>query len=68
MVNDKPIESGTERTTDEYLDKYILLHCAKLELTLLDVSSGRYLGNVPESYLNSVYQRERDLLMKIIAK
>jgi hypothetical protein len=27
-------------TTEEYLDKYILLHCAKLELSLIDVSSG----------------------------
>jgi hypothetical protein len=40
IINDRPVEAGTEKSTEEYLDKYILLHCAKLELSLIDVSSG----------------------------
>ena len=39
---DSPVESGTETTPQQFLDKYILLHCAKLELSLIDVSSGQY--------------------------
>jgi hypothetical protein len=49
IVNDNPIETGTESTTDEYLDKYIILHCAKLELSLIDVSTGKYLGNLNDA-------------------
>lgn len=45
MVHDNPVEMGTEANTDEFLDKYIILHCAKLELSLIDVSSGKYLAN-----------------------
>ena len=39
IINDRPVESETEKSTEEYLDKYILLHCAKLELSLIDVST-----------------------------
>ena len=49
IVNDRPVELGTEKTTEEHLDKYIILHCAKLELSLIDVSSGQYLGNLSEA-------------------
>ncbi len=49
IVNDNPVETGTESTTDEHLDKYIILHCAKLELSLIDVSSGKYLGNLNDA-------------------
>ena len=45
MVHDNPVEMGTETNTDEFLDKYIILHCAKLELSLIDVSSGKYLAS-----------------------
>lgn len=49
MVYDNPVEMGTETNTDEFLDKYIILQCAKLELSLIDVSSGKYLANYTES-------------------
>jgi hypothetical protein len=39
------------------LDKYIILHCAKLELSLIDVSSGRYFGDLTESQLKTQLQQ-----------
>jgi hypothetical protein len=49
IVNDHPVKEGTEKTTEQLLDKYIILHCAKLELSLIDVSSGKYLGGMSEA-------------------
>lgn len=58
MVHDNPIEIGTETNTEEFLDKYIILHCAKLELSLIDASSGKYLANFTEPQINSMLNRD----------
>lgn len=46
------MEVGTETTSEQHLDKYIILHCAKLELSLIDAASGTYMGNKLSTFNN----------------
>jgi hypothetical protein len=35
-----------EKTSEELLNKYLILHCAKLHLTVTDASSGEYIPSL----------------------
>ena len=37
------VEVGQETNSEELLNKYLILHCAKLHLSVTDASSGEYI-------------------------
>ena len=39
------VEIGREKSNEQLLNKYLILHCAKLHLTVTDASSGEYIPN-----------------------
>lgn len=40
------VELGREKNNEQLLNKYLILHCAKLHLTVTDASSGEYIPNL----------------------
>ncbi|CDW75675.1 wd40 repeat-containing protein [Stylonychia lemnae] len=65
VVYDQPVEIGTETSNEQLLDKYILLHCAKLEFSMIDVSSGKYFA---DSAQDIRYQKNSQDYMRTIMK
>eukprot|EP00347_Sterkiella_histriomuscorum_P017311 403349870 len=65
IVEDKPVEAGSETSNEQLLDKYLLLHCAKLELSVIDVSSGKYFADQQQDIR---HQKNPKDFMKIILK
>jgi len=43
----RQVEIGTETKVEQLLDKYVILQCAKLHLSVTDASSGSYIPNLP---------------------
>lgn len=41
------VEIGAETKVEQMLDKYVILQCAKLHLSVTDASSGSYIPNLP---------------------
>ena len=41
--NTPVVEVGKESNSEELLNKYLILHCAKLHLSVTDASSGEYI-------------------------
>jgi hypothetical protein len=41
------VEIGAETKVEQLLDKYVILQCAKLHLSVTDASSGSYIPNLP---------------------
>ena len=41
--NTPVVEVGQESNSEELLNKYLILHCAKLHLSVTDASSGEYI-------------------------
>ena len=39
------VELGREKDNEQLLNKYMILHCAKLHMTVTDASSGDYIPN-----------------------
>jgi len=44
---------GEETMVDQLLDKYLILQCAKLHLSVTDASSGSYIPSLPDSQRTS---------------
>lgn len=52
------VELGHEKTNEQLLNKYLILHCAKLHLTVTDASSGDYVPNLKKRMGSQSYGGE----------
>ena len=66
------VEVGQETNSEELLNKYLILHCAKLHLSVTDASSGEYIprkqaraSENPNSLLKSTSKTE-DMMEPIL--
>lgn len=53
------VELGREKNNEQLLNKYLILHCAKLHLTVTDASSGEYIPNLHRRMGNSGVSKEQ---------